>query len=456
MKFRKIFLSTILILFILVSFGCQEAEENLASDKMNSFINEFNENSSTKFSGVVLMTKENEILISNSFGFSNYEQQIENTLDTIFPIGSITKSFTATAIMDLVEQEKISINDNISLYLDGFDDAKGVLIHHLLTHTSGLPREGKVSFSKGIELQENVSYICDLELLFSPGNDFSYSNAGYILLAAIIEEVSDLSYNEYIKQNIFNSLDMATSIGGADATYMDNQAIGYSIINGNIIKEDIYDLSIVIGSGNIYSTVNDLDKYIDSYKNEKILNSASIKDMLFPHWGDKKNGYGYGWELFTDNDYEVFAHGGTIGRSGYNSYISNYPSIDLSLIILSNTSSNTALNIIKDSLIAMYFGEDVVVPKKVNNSLINDEELRELAGTYYFNDNYAVDVSYKDSCLYITADDNKLYKLLPVLENTFQYEGKEWIEASFNINKDKVVLTVKNINKSFQFERINK
>jgi len=96
------------------------------------------------------------------------------------------------------------------------------------------------------------------------------------------------------------------------------------------------------------------------------------------------------------------------------------------------------------------------VPKEANKSAIKDIALEEYGGTYFFNDNYSIDVIYENYSLYITADDNNSYKLVPVIENTFQYEGKEWIEANFSFNDDKIILTVKNINTSFQFERIVK
>ena len=456
MNLKRMIMVFLLLTLSLSSLGCQQEETVPVKSKMIEFINNFNTYSSVKFNGSIILVEDNEVILDGGYGYSIFEDQINNTSDTIFPIGSITKSFTATALLQLEEEGKLSTNDNVSNYIKGFNPDFNVTIHHLLTHTSGLPREGKVSFSQGISIKENIDYINNLELMFTPGSDFSYSNAGYILLAAIIEEVANLSYNEYIAKNIFKPLNMTASVGGFDASYLENQAIGYTIKNGKAIKENIYDLSIVTGSGNIYSTTKDLVKYLNSIEKETILTNNSIEKMLTTHWGDNNYGYGYGWEVYIDREYECVAHGGTIGRSGYNSYLINYPKLDLSLILLSNTSSVTSLEVVRDSLLAIYFGEDVVVPKEANKSAIKDIALEEYGGTYFFNDNYSIDVIYENYSLYITADDNNSYKLVPVIENTFQYEGKEWIEANFSFNDDKIILTVKNINTSFQFERIVK
>jgi CubicO group peptidase (beta-lactamase class C family) len=247
MKKHKLIL---LAVFTAISFlgmflgGCGKATETvmmlsepvLQSDlavKLDEYMTAYNENCSYKYSGTILVAQGNTILLNKGYGMADYSKGIQNTPDKVLAIGSISKSFTALAIMQLAEKGLLNVNDPISKYITGHKRGKDITIHQLLTHTSGLPRDGLLVLgSEKVELKENLDYINKQPMLYEPGEKLAYSNAGYIMLAAIIEKVSGKTYNDYIRDNIFIPLGMNSSICGTDAAYWENQSVGYKILTG--------------------------------------------------------------------------------------------------------------------------------------------------------------------------------------------------------------------------------
>ncbi len=147
----------IIVFFTLASGGCEKKAGTEA--KLDEYMSAFNKYSSYKYSGVILVAKGDKILLNKGYGMANYEKKLPNTKESVLAIGSITKSFTATCIMQLQEKGLLNINDPISKYIDGNSRGEEIRIHHLLTHTSGLPRDGKYSGTLEVPLKENVDQI---------------------------------------------------------------------------------------------------------------------------------------------------------------------------------------------------------------------------------------------------------------------------------------------------------
>ena len=451
-------------LFSLILNGCNtktdlvakvEEKTDIAS-KLDEFMTSYNENSSYKYSGTILVAKGNEIFLNKGYGMANYEENIPNKPNSVFAIGSITKSFTAVAIMQLQENGLLDVNDPISKYIEGNKRGDDITIHHLLTHTSGLPRDGMTSGKRHVPLDQNVSYINKWPLLFEPGEGHSYSNAGYQLLAAIIEEVSGKSYNDYIKDHIFIPLEMEKSRGGVDASYADNQAIGYQMKTKNPAQLSIFNFSGITGSGNIYSTTEDLLKYHQGIYDKKLLKAESIDKMFSPQWGDWNNGYGYGWDITKGYNQKKISHGGNIGGGGYVSSLISYPESDYVIIFLTNNADYTALNVVSTTIEAIIFGEDYVIPEKTENIKIDSETLEQYAGDYEFEEGFFITVSYKNGKLYSTADDGNLYELLPISSTSFHFEDHQWIKTEFSVDKDNssIKLKIRNINRVFEGAKV--
>lgn len=454
----------IISFFSLILSGCKSKTEIVLNSngetdiatKLNEFMSAYDENCSYRYSGTILVAKGDEILLNKGYGMANYKESIPNEPDSVFAIGSITKSFTAVAIMQLQEKGLLNVNDPISKYIDGNDRGDDITIQHLLTHTSGLPREGLFLGEQQVSLDENVDFINKSSLLFEPGEENSYSNSGYQLLAAIIEKVSGESYNDYINDFIFMPLEMDKSRGGIDASYADDQSIGYQITTNDPMQLSIYNFSCIIGSGNIYSNVEDLYKYDRGIHDGKLLTEDSLNEIFSPQWGDWSNGYGYGWEITEKYGHKKISHGGNIGRGGYVSSYIKYPEDDYVLIFLTNNADYTALNVVSESMEAIIFGQDYVIPEKTKNIKIDSEILKQYAGDYDFGEGILISVSYRDGKLYSIADDGNIYELLPVSETSFYYEYHQWVKGEFIIDKDNdsVIFRCRNINRTFEGEKV--
>lgn len=435
-------------LYSLILSGCEEETDVTA--KLDEFMTAFNENCSYKYSGTILVAKGNEILLNKGYGMANYEEKIPNETDNVFAIGSLSKSFTAVAIMQLAEKGLLNVNDSVSKYIDGVKRGDDISIHQLLTHTSGLMRDYLRAGSQEVSLEENIKFINGKPLLFEPGLEYSYSNGGYIILAAIIEKVSGKSYNEYIRDNIFIPLKMNSSRGGKDELYVNNQAVGYKILKDDPVKLFLINFSCITGCGNIYSTVEDLYKYNRALFDGKLLRKESLNTMFTAYLDSN---YGYGWGITERSGQREIIHSGHI--DGYYSSFIRYPEADYVLIFLTNNTDNTALDVVSETMKAIIFEETYVIPKKTDIK-VDSEDLKQYAGEYDFGEGMLILVTFKNGKLYSTADDGNLYEFLPITETSFHYEDHQWIKGEFLKDKDnnEMTLKIQNINRSFEGKKL--
>jgi len=454
----KIFFGVMILCLLLIIFIFDFTEAANKESNLEEFILSYNENCSYKYSGAVLVARGDKVLLNKAFGYANYENNILNNTNTIFPIASITKSFTAIVIMHLQERDLLSVDDYINKYIEGNNWGDKVTIHHLLSHTSGLPKDGLFLGQKIVSLENNIEYINKYSLRFNPGTKYSYSNSGYQILAAIIEKVSGESYNNYLKKYIFAPLKMSNSKGGTDSSYEKKQAIGYQILTGEPYKLSIYNFSCITGSGNIYSNLQDLFNYDRSISNYNILSKDSIDKIFFPHWGDWDNGYGYGWNIAKKYNNVRYSHSGNIGGGGYNSLMIRYPETDYVLIFLTNNADLTALNVVSESMEAIIFDKEYVLPQKAKNVKVANSILKKYAGNYKIVENVIIKIDYRDGKLSTVADDGKEYELIPLNNTQFYYENREYIKCEFQIDeqKNEIILKITNATRKFQGVKIIK
>lgn len=454
---KKIFIRLFILLCFFISFGlllgCEEVDEN---NELSEFMSAYEDHCSYPYSGTVLVAKGDEILLNEGYGMADYEKDVPNTSDTVFPIGSITKSFTAVAVMQLYEEGLLNLEDPISKYTGFGIDDEDITVHQLLTHTSGLPREGKYVGKGYVTLKEHTDYIKELNLSFKPGENYSYSNAGYILLAYIIEEITGDTYIDYMTENILEPLDMNQTYFGMDASHKSGEAIGYRLLKNNPMKLSIYNFSNIIGSGNIYSTTEDLYKYNRSFHEETLISKESINEVMSPQWGDDMNGYGYGWELSSRYDYQKISHGGVIGGGGYTSLMIKYPEEEYILIFLTNNSESIALNAVSETLEAIIFNKDYVMPVELKDHKVDLELLESYTGDYKFEEGFTVFITLKEGQLFSNADDGNQYRLLSLDDHTFFFEGHELIKLQFEKNKETNEKILKFHNRTSYYEGIKK
>jgi CubicO group peptidase (beta-lactamase class C family) len=240
------------------------------------------------FSGAVLVSKDNETLFAKGYGFANAEHEVPNTTRTKFRLGSITKQFTAMAILILQEQGKLKLDDPVGKYIDDSPKAwEGVTVHHLLTHTSGVPSyTDDLLYGLKMMMPETVTSMIkrfrDKPLDFKPGEKFHYSNSGYFLLGAIIEKVSGEKYEAFLKKAIFDPLGMHDTGYDHAATVLPGRASGYSRKGDGLRNAEYLDMSQPYSAGSLYSTALDLARWDRALRDGKLISKASYAKMYTP------------------------------------------------------------------------------------------------------------------------------------------------------------------------------
>lgn len=292
------------------------------------------------FSGVVFVGKGKNILLSRGYGLADPIVGLKNNPDKRFMIASVSKSFVACAILQLEEKGLLSVHDPIGKYLPEYPEwnGKNITIHHLLSHTSGIPDyindnswRFKLKQMSGWlpSKDELITSFQDRPLSFMPGSKFKYSNSGYVLLARIVEKVSGKDFAIYLQENMLDPLGMEDT-GVGDFDLVSNRAVAYK---GRGAKKKPYEnfrKEWIFGMGEMYSTAKDLGTWMGSFADTLMLSKHSKDKMFSP----EKNNYAYGWHVYDVFGHMQFSHGGYL--PGWNSYIFYYPEDTLSIVVLSN------------------------------------------------------------------------------------------------------------------------
>lgn len=383
MTFQKTNVFAILFYFLFTISCVGQASSKSIENKQAGSISSISEKIDTllntyvdygKFNGAVLVTKGNEIVYKKGFGLANVEWDITNQTDTKFRLASITKQFTAMLIVQLVAENKLSLEEPISTYMPDYPKKNGdqITLHHLLTHTSGMPSYTSMPNYRDLMVQpfkpmEIVQLFADLELEFTPGETFQYSNSGYVLLGAIIEEVTGKSYEEVLQERIFTPLKMDNSGYDHNLEVLKNRATGYNRNGNNFSNSNYIDMSLPYAAGAIYSTVEDLYRWDQALYSEALL-PEKYRELLFkeytPAFGKH---YGYGWEIGemrignTGEMIPIIGHGG--GINGFNTLITRMPT-DQSLVVLLNNTGNAPLHQITMALTAILHDKTYDFPKR--------------------------------------------------------------------------------------------
>lgn len=287
------------------------------------------------FNGTALIARKGEVLLERGYG----EEQIGsvNSPRTKFRLMSVTKAFTAAAILQLEEKGLLNTDDTIAKYIQGVPNGERITLHHLLSHTSGLPRE--YPRVRNASMEQTIEAIRQSEPVSEPGIKHSYSNAGYVLLAAVIENVSGIPYGEYIKSQLFLPLGMKDSDQSRSDESGEYRAVGYWR-DGAILKREPYHVS-QSGAGDLVSTVRDLYTWDRALYTNQVLQQSSIQKMFTPNVHE----YGYGWYTKEPN---VVYHTGS--GSGFSTMIYRKVDEELVIILLSNVSETDVKTMTKKLL----------------------------------------------------------------------------------------------------------
>lgn len=298
------------------------------------------------FDGCVLVAENGKVIYKAAFGLANREWNIPNTTDTKFMIGSVSKPFTAVLMLIQIQKGLINLDKTISDYLPEFSGkpAAKISIRQLLNHTSGMPNYDIIKdFFPGISRQnfsreEYVKIFIDSSLAFEPGTKYSYSSWGYFTLGYIMERVTGKSYSQLMKEDIFDKTGMNSSGSYFHTQVVNKRAAGYDYSFDGYTSADFRDQSNTMGTGDIYSTVEDIFKFHIALTNNTLLNKELTEEMFTP--GIRPAQYGYGWfnKMFKYTPTDSVASNFHLGTTeGFLAFVRRIPSTNSLIVILCNS-----------------------------------------------------------------------------------------------------------------------
>jgi len=336
-----------------------------------------------RFNGSVLVAHEGEVIYKKGFGFATMEWDIPNQIDTKFQIASMTKSFTALLVLQLVAEGKLELNTPITTYLPDYPKTNGdqITIHHLLTHSSGLANDPSDDKTYN-QPRDMVNQFASAPLKFKPGERFEYSNSGYTLLGYIIATVTQKSYEDVLKEKIFTPLNMKNSGFYRHRPVIKNMASGHYKNFGEYYNSDDTDETSSYAAGAIYSTIEDLFLWDQALKTEillpeKYMNLMFEKHIVVPSYDGH---YGYGWEFInkpignTENTVGTIGHSGSIG--GFRSLYTKIPDSKTAIIFLNNT-NHASLTSMTTAITGILHDESYDFPRKPAAKFMTDVIVKE-------------------------------------------------------------------------------
>lgn len=358
-----------------------------------------------RFSGTVLVCEREDILLQRSYGYANVQYRVMNKANTKYKIASYTKQFTAAAVLKLYESGKIKLEDTIEKYIPEYRHSKCVTIHHLLSHTSGIPEHTnfkEYKISEAINFGIILDRLNTRELDFKPGDRAEYSNSNYVLLAKIVEIVSGMGIEAFYREYIFKPAGLENTGVSRNEDIVSELAQGYTYSGQGIINADYYDMSGAYGSGFLYSTAEDILKWIKALLSYKVITAETLKKMMTPygHIWYMEAWAGYGCFLKDEQASETSVHG------LINGYIFNVwvdLKNDYSVILLGNNDT-IPISKILEGIKGILFGIDIpieVVPV-AKGDIKSLDLLKKIEGRYkckYTGEEF--NISYREGNIFV-------------------------------------------------------
>jgi CubicO group peptidase (beta-lactamase class C family) len=383
-----------LVLLVFLLALAAHAQQSSAQPDLTGKFTEYMEAQEriNRFTGAVLVAREGKVLFARGYGMANLEHGIANTPQTKFRLGSITKQFTAVAFLQLQEKGKLSVQDPVCKYVPDCPAAWApITIHHLLTHTSGIPNftsfpDYQQTMMLASPPEKTLVRFRDKPLDFAPGERFSYSNSGYVLLGFILEKVAGQSYEQYLRQHILGPAGMRDTGYDVTATVLPGRASGYSRRGQSGYANAAYmDMTIPHAAGALYSTVEDFVKWDQALSGETLLKQASLDAMFTP----AKDNYAYGWVVRDVAGRKTIGHGG--GINGFNTAFMRYPTEKLIAVAFSNV-EGTRVGPIASDLAAITLGLPYELPKERIAITVDPKILDTYVGRYELAPTFSITV----------------------------------------------------------------
>jgi CubicO group peptidase (beta-lactamase class C family) len=423
--------SVIILINVLVSIHLQAQEKNSIPGLDNYISNVFKNLQIDAMPGAsVLVAQNGEIVYQKGFGYADIEKKIPVTPDTKFKIGSVSKQFTAVAILKLQEEGRIRTDDKLSKYIPDFPRGNEVTIYQLLTHTSGIHDYNStpgVDVTKAVTPRALLDIIKKLPYDSNPGERYLYNNSGYFILAYIVEQLSGKTLSEYLNETIFKPLGMTNSGLYYTDIVLDTEAQGYSMNGEKVTKADFQEMSWAFGVGSMYSTTKDLYKWNEAVFNGKVLSNATLKTVFTQavlNSGAKVD-YGFGWFLITNSGLKFIQHSG--GVSGFSSYLERQPENNLTVCVLLNSlpSPEGIQPVLNGQAISGFILQDKIKKQNIaGDAIVSETILKKYVGRYNYGQAMAMWVTLKDKQLFGQMTMMEASLLTPISENEFYFKAR--------------------------------
>ncbi len=379
-----------------------------------------------RFNGYVVVARAGKPLFSKGYGMANFEDEIPNTSQTKFRLASVTKPFTAAAVLLLQERGKLTLKDSICTHLEDCPPAwKPVTVEHLLAHTSGITDYIRLpDFMATLALNstpaETMARFRDKPLEFTPGEKFAYSNSNYYILGQIIESISKVPYEVFIRENIFAPLGMINSGYEDNHALLKHRAVGYIRQEDSIIKARYMDMSKAYAAGGIYSTAEDLLLWDAALYTERLLSKKSVEAMF----AQGRGGAGFGWFVTRDFNRRLITQSGL--NSGFTAQIFRYPEERVCIILLSNF-ENAAPYLARagHDLAAILFGEKYELPRSRDAVKIDAKIYDGYVGEYEFGPGRMITITREGDKIFAQRNAAPRLEILPENESTFFLAGPD-------------------------------
>lgn len=328
-----------ILLFACIALGIR-AQPAAKSDAVDALFSAYNHATVPGASAIAI--RDGKVLFQHAYGLADVEGHVAASAATNFRLASVTKQFTAMAILILAERKRLSLDDDLTKFFPDYPAyGKQITVRHLLNHTSGLRAY------EDLTPAERTAQLKDLDVLdllkrqagtyFAPGSEWRYSNTGYAHLALIVEKASGMRFAAFLKRNIFDPLHMSGTVAFEEGiSTVRNRAYGYSERENGFERTDQSLTSAVLGDGGIYSSVEDLYRWDQALYTTRLVRAETLQTAVTPAVlsGGKRTSYGFGWEIGEYRGLKTVRHGGS--TIGFRTHISRFPEKRFTVIVLIN------------------------------------------------------------------------------------------------------------------------
>jgi CubicO group peptidase (beta-lactamase class C family) len=381
----------------------------------------------------VIVIKEGRVLLRKGYGMADMELGVKVEPDMVFRLGSITKQFTAVSILMLAEQGKLSLSDDVTKFFPDFPtNGRAITVEHLLTHTSGIKSYTSIPawlsmWRKDMSVAELIDLFKNEPADFEPGVRWSYNNSGYIMLGAIIEKVSGMSYEQFLQKNIFDPLGMKHTFYGSASRLIPRRVPGYTMTKDGLHNAEYLSMTQPYAAGSLLSNVDDMALWDAALYTDRLVKQPSLQKAWTPYVlkDGTPTGYGFGWSKFQYDGRTIIEHGG--GIHGFSTIGIRAPEDRVYVVILTNrdyqTPDDTGLRVA-----ALAIGRPMRDAVAV---AVAPTDLEPLAGVYQINEKETYTVRHDAAKLFIQRSGGRSNEIFPLSPNEFFYDKTQLDRLTF-------------------------